>query len=579
MDIFGPLIDLLTMMLDGEVLKGDHSHKIVKLIAQTGGSTPFTALYTVCNEYGEISLQPLTPTKALPHLKPSFEAMRRAYELYGHQPPKYFFTDNVRGDQRFLTNILPSLSVNMKPTSESALECLQWPDNVQVNVYSTATEINLACNLLLDRAEKKGCLLLVSIANGPLLLRATSSSSASFLRSDSVFKIGVRVDNDFRKIKDFGVECRGSVELGTFCKDRGRITNAAMSLADITATVLEFQLAKESDQVAYAALDAWVSLAIHEKLKHIRPAGLTIRGPLEPGTPISLRDPVAKPTGTQRIAIRVTNVTIPGYILDLQEKSLSDFSPTPFTAVAKKSQLRTANTIDLETPLPSSTHTSSATFSSASAGNDGNNTDEPTEDVLQTRVLKDAFHLMDQIKVSKRHGLHAEFFRWYRDALFVYDEDDRKRVEEFLESNSTSWKQMLAKNPSWIFKRVKRVIPPPEKLYPIIEDLFNACGPLKCAKSQLPLFDAAAEKQAKNVLKAIKDGHVSDPPGASFYFKIGRDKNSLPLYRCSRGTNSIEGGVHQNLIRRLGSFGASPHLIQNVLTDYRLGHNTDVSSF
>lgn len=91
------------------------------------------------------------------------------------------------------------------------------------------------------------------------------------------------------------------------------------------------------------------------------------------------------------------------------------------------------------------------------------------------------------------------------------------------------------------------------------------------------MFDNENWRQAKNVLKTIHLGHVSDPPGIPFYFSQGKDKDGLTVYRCSHGTNSLEGGIHQNIIRKFGSFGASPELADAVLADYRLHHNIDVS--
>lgn len=101
---------------------------------------------------------------------------------------------------------------------------------------------------------------------------------------------------------------------------------------------------------------------------------------------------------------------------------------------------------------------------------------------------------------------------------------------------------------------------------------------MKCARTGRPLFDNEAWKQSKNVLKSIHEGHVSDPPGFSFYYLMGKDRDGLPLYRCSRGTNSLEGGVHQNIIRKFGWFDASPQLADAALPVYRLRHNIDVSS-
>ena len=63
---------------------------------------------------------------------------------------------------------------------------------------------------------------------------------------------------------------------------------------------------------------------------------------------------------------------------------------------------------------------------------------------------------MDQIKVPRRHGLANDFSRRLRDALFVVDEDDKKRVEAVLLKQGTTWNEKLIKNPRWLFRRVKR---------------------------------------------------------------------------------------------------------------------------
>ncbi|KAG2215456.1 hypothetical protein INT45_014292 [Circinella minor] len=57
------------------------------------------------------------------------------------------------------------------------------------------------------------------------------------------------------------------------------------------------------------------------------------------------------------------------------------------------------------------------------------------------------------------------------------------------------------KNPAWILCRRRRTVPQPEDLYPVVQNIF-----------------------------------------------------------ADRGTNSLEGGVHQNTIRKLGSFGTRPHM-------------------
>ncbi|KAJ7124709.1 hypothetical protein C8R46DRAFT_1237847 [Mycena filopes] len=97
----------------------------------------------------------------------------------------------------------------------------------------------------------------------------------------------------------------------------------------------------------------------------------------------------------------------------------------------------------------------------------------------------------------------------------------------------------------------------------------------------LPLFNTAAWKIAKNILELIKNGYVSDPPGIQLYYCLGFDKKAggLPIYRCVRGTNIVEGGVHTHLIARLPSRGASVCHMIACLLDFILGHNLRVGHF
>jgi hypothetical protein len=107
---------------------------------------------------------------------------------------------------------------------------------------------------------------------------------------------------------------------------------------------------------------------------------------------------------------------------------------------------------------------------------------------------------------------------------------------------------MLHFNACWLWKRCKRAIPPPEELYSLVKEVYITFGPLHDSKTQKPLFNTHAWKDAGNVLKAIQAGLLSDPPGIPLYFQIRIDKKNgnLPIYRCARGTNNAEGGVHHS---------------------------------
>jgi hypothetical protein len=132
---------------------------------------------------------------------------------------------------------------------------------------------------------------------------------------------------------------------------------------------------------------------------------------------------------------------------------------------------------------------------------------------------------------------------------------------------------------TWLWKRVKRKFSSPNILVPLLKSLFPSFGPLKDSKSGKSLFDKLAWKQALSVLKTVQLGHASDPPGIQLYYKTGfKDKYGSTLYRCIRGTNSLGGGVHQNLIRKFGFFGVDPELANAMLTEYRLRHDFDVST-
>ncbi|KAG2228193.1 hypothetical protein INT45_009240, partial [Circinella minor] len=210
------------------------------------------------------------------------------------------------------------------------------------------------------------------------------------------------------------------------------------------------------------------------------------------------------------------------------------------------------------------------------ANNNKSQLEQKQKEPTHSRILKDAFHLMDILKISQKHGLSKVFKRAFRDTLFIIDDGDKELVSNILIKQGTTWNKKLAESPDWIFRRVRRVVPPPKVLYNAVKDLFETYGPLLCARTGRPLFDYDNWRQARNILTTIHLGHVSDSSGVPFYFSMGTDKDGLTLYRCSRGTNSLEGGIHQNLIRRFGSFGASVELMEAALADYRLRHNIDV---
>jgi len=138
------------------------------------------------------------------------------------------------------------------------------------------------------------------------------------------------------------------------------------------------------------------------------------------------------------------------------------------------------------------------------------------------------------------HALREDFGRALRDVLLVPDQEDRMRISAWgaTLNPQLTFEQLLLSRPLWVPRRCRRVIPPPEELYPLIKKLFSVWGSLKDAKTHLPLFNAQNWKTAKQILELIREGFVSDPPGIPLYTVLGLDKKSgnLPIYRCARGT-------------------------------------------
>lgn len=199
-------------------------------------------------------------------------------------------------------------------------------------------------------------------------------------------------------------------------------------------------------------------------------------------------------------------------------------------------------------------------------------------DLVRTRVIGDIWHVFHQFPISLQHGLRRPFSKALSRAFFIPNLDDRRAVDHVLRQKNTTYEAKLRSNPDYIRKRVRYRVPPPEKLFSRIAGVLKTFGPLCDAQTKQPLFNEKAWVVAKNVLDHVRHGDYSDPPDVSMYFEAGKDKNGLTLYRCCRGTNDVEGGVHQNLIRRFTSFNVSPRRAVNMILDYVSAHNMQVST-
>jgi hypothetical protein len=283
------------------------------------------------------------------------------------------------------------------------------------------------------------------------------------------------------------------------------------------------------------------------------------------------------------VAVEITKVFVPGAILDLHKKSLASFGTVPFTVVCRKTQLQSmhvevspvmegdSSVANLQNigqsdmveedsePMPDEvgqhiqdswltdaeeTASPEATESSQNAMVDPENQQigkvildglsSNSANPIRSRVLKDPWHAFDMIYIPKNHGLRTEFARAVRDAMFIVNEGDKILVEARLKAEGSSWKKALATKPKYLWRLVRRTIPPPEQLYELLAGVFKTYGSLKDAGTGLPLFSASAWKSAKNLLKTVQMGYLSDPPGISLYYTVGVDREvgGLPVWRC-----------------------------------------------
>ena len=96
--------------------------------------------------------------------------------------------------------------------------------------------------------------------------------------------------------------------------------------------------------------------------------------------------------------------------------------------------------------------------------NIANNT---SDDSIPSRILKDAFHVMQMMKVSLKPGMAKEFSTRFRDAIFVIDQED------YLISVDENWNTCMVENPAYISERVRRYIPPPRELHEAVLLVFE----------------------------------------------------------------------------------------------------------
>jgi hypothetical protein len=197
-----------------------------------------------------------------------------------------------------------------------------------------------------------------------------------------------------------------------------------------------------------------------------------------------------------------------------------------------------------------------------------------------TRVLDDAFHYMDRLLrlLSKKHSAFKAFAHDFSEAIFIRDKSDELAVRAVLEKNGIDWEYAKRAKAAALNRRIRRYIPSRIVLEKRLQTLFDAYADIQCStkKARGSFFSDEAKEMVKNLLETVRKGYLSDPPGISLYFLMGKDRDGLNLYRTARGTNSVEGGFHMVVRRVFGSLRASPELAECLLVNWILRRNMEV---
>ncbi|KAK0246140.1 hypothetical protein EDD85DRAFT_944545 [Armillaria nabsnona] len=203
------------------------------------------------------------------------------------------------------------------------------------------------------------------------------SQLITFLKNPRILKVGRNIKLDLRNLQEeSGVmePFAGDINIAHLAEQKGIVKNTQTGLADLCAKVLKVHLDKDpatrvspdwasdelsSDQLQYAALNAWASLRVYEELEKIQIPGAIIsftsgqdiflyqddtniiaQGHISPHSDYQSFEGI-NVTPTQ-ILVEVTKVFVPGAIISTHRKqALSDFGPCPFTVVALHFRIKT----------------------------------------------------------------------------------------------------------------------------------------------------------------------------------------------------------------------------------------------
>lgn len=604
-----PYLDKVMSLRSSKMLAIDHSMKVVKRITYKGAKI-FNSLFTAVNEYGEIRLQSFCLTKSLAEMNPQLVKMRETMERTSDSSLRYVYTDNCCNDRPELNSVFEYLQLDRVSQDPLSLKMYENPVDLIITTVESQHHLRTICDTLLQeikgsyigldaewnfgvgRSPGKLALLQIYPGNNTVFLcrmtkiKGLPKSLIEILRSAEIKKVGVRVNNDIKKLlHDFNHDkvYDGAVELGTFARKRGVVDDARISLAGLCRLLLKKDLDKSprySDwenaelserQKNYAASDAIVSYEVFKRLLYIGFDRLKKITSNLIGQKVSILNSSGLQFDTvlaeaEILQIRSNQCKVK--IIQIYKKG-AVLGKTPELSLSEE-------IVGLETwvdckvvSLKLISNEISSVSSTTSQILDDMKEHENSHLGTAQNVMLDVFHVLHRIKFKKNH-LRKSFFEAFRNALFECDKEDLANVKTVLKSKGLSdlkIESMISKWGTYLQKRVRRIIPSSEVLVARLQQVYEIYSEKKDRKNR-PLFSSTNKADYLKIIDHARRGCISDPKDFEIYSEKGKDKDGLKMYQCCRGTSIVE-SYHQKLIAQFSSFNAGPIFADALLSELR----------
>ena len=253
-------------IMDGKHLSGDHSFKLTKCVI-SGGSKPFTAIYLIMNEFGQVVAWWFTSGTSMIELQSAISNIKTRYEKYGYDGPVSFTTDRCCQERAFWVRVLKLVEGRLdtqflEAEDVSEVEVVKAPNVAQV--AQSIAMCNLFVGWISEEINKLPMEQRVIIVDGEWkighakmdvliigmpftykvyifqLTKMCRNRTDAFplqlkllLQDSTVKKIGNRICTDVSKLKAWNVIMNPTQDLGHLAFDRALVSTRAPSLATL----------------------------------------------------------------------------------------------------------------------------------------------------------------------------------------------------------------------------------------------------------------------------------------------------------------------------------------------------------